>query len=190
MQPIWVLYEIYKHLCLHITAWLSQFCQQKVCWWPVKLTNDAPPSKISHSTHISRGAYVHRHALLWIADAGHACYDRNLFIPKPLITLAGHDTPRVDKCYNKMLIEGHLTSDSPWTKNDWRTSGIRLSCDIFEWHINALWCISMTWCGWTRSPLGINHTGDFKTSERQRGFYLRIWFTLPTVILMVIPKWS
>ena len=37
-----------------MTAWLSQFCQQKVCW-PANLTNDAPPNKISHWTHISRG---------------------------------------------------------------------------------------------------------------------------------------
>ena len=31
IQPIWAIYERYKHLCLHITAWLSQFCQQNVC---------------------------------------------------------------------------------------------------------------------------------------------------------------
>ena len=40
-----------------MTAWLSQFCQQKVCW-PAKLTNDAPPNTISHCTHISRREYL------------------------------------------------------------------------------------------------------------------------------------
>ena len=37
----------------HIAAWLSQFCQQKVCW-PAKLTNDAPPNK-SLTEHTFQG---------------------------------------------------------------------------------------------------------------------------------------
>ena len=52
-QPIWALYQRYKHLCLHVAAWLLQFCQQKVCW-PYKLTNDDPPNK-SLTAHTFQG---------------------------------------------------------------------------------------------------------------------------------------